>query len=90
MNNIEIIHLREIIICLLLTFTLIFFFKKPLIWIFKVIIRGTLFSVLMFLINFITMSFNFFAGINPVTTFICGIFGIYGVILNYILAFIFI
>ncbi len=77
---------------LFLGFTAVFVFycfKKPLLLLFKILVRGALFSFIIFLINFITLSFDFHIGLNPATYALCGIFGGYGVILNYALCLMF-
>ena len=72
---------------LIIIFALLFIyvFIKPSIYILKVILRGGIWSAVVYGINIITAAAGFTVGINPATSLLYGVLGIYGVALNYII-----
>ena len=86
MNSLDPAMLFGLIVFLSL---MLYLFKKPCLIFIKWIIRGAVFSFIIFLLNFITLSFNFHIGLNPVTYGLCGALGGYGFILNYIFGMLF-
>ena len=58
-------------------------FSKPIGFIVKTLIKGALYSALMFVLNFITSVAGLSAGINLISGLTCGFLGIYGVIISY-------
>lgn len=70
-------------VVIILTLAILIVFYKPLAFLLKVIIKGALYSALVYVLNFITSVFGITAGVNLVTALLYGIFGIYGVVLSY-------
>lgn len=69
------------------TLFLLVVFSKPIINISRFFLRSVLYSLLIFIINFVTGSFGVTVGINLATSFVCGFLGIYGFIFTYFLRF---
>lgn len=59
-------------------------FAKPALYIIRVILRGGFWSAAVYVINLITAAAGLTVGINPVTSVIYGLLGIYGVAASYI------
>lgn len=74
----------ELTLVIIFTLLCLYLFMKPLGFIFRVIIRGTVYSVLVWSINLITAPMGFTIGINAVSSLIFGILGIYGVGAGYL------
>ena len=74
-------------ICLLIILTVIFciVLAKPLSILLKISVKGALYSAAVYGINLVTASIGFSVGINPVSSLLYGIFGIYGVAASYII-----
>ncbi len=73
----------------MLTVAGLILFIKPIISISKIIIKGALYSALVFGINLVTSAFGVTAGINIITSVMYGTLGIYGVMLSYISGFLY-
>lgn len=82
-------YLKETVILIAFILILVIFFTRPVILLGKMLVRSVFFTFIIFLLNFITTSFNFSIGLNPVTSLVCGMFGVYGVVINYIGAILF-
>jgi len=57
---------------------------KPLLFVIKVIIKGALYSALVYGINLLTSAVGISVGINLVSSVAYGVMGIYGVLISYI------
>jgi len=65
---------------ILVLIVLVVALAKPLKLLLRLILSGILGAVMLFVINLIGASFGFHIGINAITAFITGLFGIPGVI----------
>ena len=79
----------DILLIIILTVSGLVLFVKPILKIAKVIIKGALYSALVFGINLVTSAFGVTAGINIITSSMYGILGIYGVLISYISGFLY-
>ena len=79
----------DILLIIILTVSGLVLFVKPILKIAKIIIKGALYSALVFGINLVTSAFGVTAGINIITSSMYGILGIYGVLISYISGFLY-
>ena len=73
------INAPELTLMIILIISLLCLFARPIGIVFRVILRGVGYSILVFIINLITAPAGFYIGINAVTSLAFGILGIYGV-----------
>lgn len=73
----------------LILFLFMVLFWKPMLFILKFIIKGALYSALLYSINLVTSSAGITVGINLVSSAICGLLGFYGVLVSYLSCFLY-